>query len=245
MELAARLTKECDQIQAGIGQKYGMILYSFFMCFSGFVVGFYKGWTLAFAMLAIAPIMFIGMGTFAAVMQNKSVVSMRAYAQSAGYAEQALSAIRIVVSFGAEQLEISNYSRFLKNVTDAGHKSGCVTGSSLGFFYFCIYLCYAYCLWLGAIWVEKKYWNDAEDRIYLAGDCIAVFFGVLIGLFSLGGAGPAFNALALAQAAGKQAFEVIDREPLIKQDDPAAKKIELKGEVRFEDVVFYYPSRPD
>lgn len=70
------------------------------MCISGFFVGFYKGWSLAFAMLAIAPIMLIGMAVFGSVMQKKTIAGMRAYGQSAGYAEQALSAIRIVVSFG-------------------------------------------------------------------------------------------------------------------------------------------------
>lgn len=42
---------------------------------------------------------------------------MQAYGQSAGYAEQALQAIRIVVSFGMEKAEINNYTRFLDKVT--------------------------------------------------------------------------------------------------------------------------------
>lgn len=117
---------------------------------------------------------------------------MKAYGQSAGYAEQALSSIRVVVSFGQESLEISNYSRFLERVTIAGIKAGCSSGFSLGFFFFCIYLSYGYSFLMGAIWVDREFNNPAEDRPYLAGDCISVFFGVLIGLFSLGGAGPAF-----------------------------------------------------
>jgi ABC-type multidrug transport system fused ATPase/permease subunit len=45
--------------------------------------------------------------------------------------------------------------------------------------------------------------------------------------------------------AGKFAFEVIDRDPVINDNDQSAKVIELKGEIEFKDVVFYYPSRPD
>jgi len=62
-------------------------MYSFAMCISGLCVGFYKGWTLAFAMLGIAPIMLIGMGIFSSVMMKRSGITMRAYGQSAGYAE--------------------------------------------------------------------------------------------------------------------------------------------------------------
>lgn len=113
LELPSRLSKEVDMIQAGIGQKYGQILYAIFMSVSGFVVGFYKGWLMAFCMLAIGPVLLVGMGIFGAIMQRNTLVVMQSYSQSAGYAEQALSAIRIVVSFGQEALEIQNYNTYL------------------------------------------------------------------------------------------------------------------------------------
>ena len=61
---ASRIDKDVDLIKQAIGQKYGQILYAVFMCLSGFFVAFYKGWTLAFAMFGIAPIMLTGMGIF-------------------------------------------------------------------------------------------------------------------------------------------------------------------------------------
>ena len=67
----------------------------------------------------------------------------------------------------------------------------------MGFFFTTIYICYGYAFALGAVWVDKEFENSAEDRSYRAGDCLAVFFGVLIGLFSLGGAGPAISAVQI------------------------------------------------
>ena len=244
-EMASKLTKECDMIQRAIGLKQGNIIYSYGMCIAGLVVGFYKGWSLALVMLGIAPLMFTGMGVFTAVMASRSAVTMRAYCQSAGYAEQALNAIRIVTSFGQEGLEIKNYNRFLERVTVATHKAGCATGSSMGFFFFSIYICYAYAFAMGGIWVEKPYWNYSEDRDYLAGDCISVFFGILFGLFGLGGAGPAMNAVNEGCVAGKAAFDVLDRVPVIQQDEPNTKMHKLEGNIEFKNVSFYYPSRPD
>ena len=100
LQLAARMTREVETITSGIGQKFGAILYASFMSLSGFVLGFYKGWSLTLAFFVIAPIILCGMGCFASVMQNNQKAALAAYGQSAGYAEQALSAIRIVVSFG-------------------------------------------------------------------------------------------------------------------------------------------------
>ena len=123
------------------------------MCISGFFVAFYKGWSLALVLLAIGPLMMVGMGTFSHVMETRAGITMRAYGQSAGYAEQALSAIRIVVSFGQEELEMKNYARFLTRVTEAGKRGGVASGLSLGFFFFVVYLCYAFSFWMGSIWV--------------------------------------------------------------------------------------------
>lgn len=65
-------------------------------------------------------------------------------------------------------------------------------------------------------------------------------------MFSVGMATPNLKAVAEGRVAGKMAFDVIDREPAIKQDDPNAKKLgDVKGEIEFKNVSFYYPSRPD
>ncbi len=120
-----------------------------------------------------------------------------------------------------------------------------MSGFSLGFFFFMIDMTYAYCFAIGAVWVDRGFPNSVEDRPYLAGDIISVFFGVLIGLFSLGGAGPAVTAVNVAKAAGKAAFDIIDRTPQINQDDQSVERHVLKGSIEFKDVDFFYPSRPD
>jgi len=48
---------------------------------------------------------------------------MLAYSQSAGYAEQALSAIKVVSAFGMESLEAKNYKKYLDRAKNAGLKS--------------------------------------------------------------------------------------------------------------------------
>lgn len=65
-------------------------------------------------------------------------------------------------------------------------------------------------------------------------------------MFSVGMASPNLKAVAEGKVAGKMAFDIIDRKPAILQDDPAAVKLDqLKGEIEFKNVTFYYPSRPD
>ena len=110
------------------------------------------------------------------------ISTMKAYGQSAGYAEQALSAIHVVVAFGMEKTEKNSYARYLTKVKESGNKSATSLGLSLGFFLFSIYFAYAYAFLMGGIWVEVGFWNHTYDRHYQAGDAIAVFFAVLFGL---------------------------------------------------------------
>lgn len=114
-------------------------------------------------------------------------------------------------------------------------------GLSNGFMQFSSYVSYSYAFSIGAIWVEYRYWNTFLGREYQAGDSISVFFGVLLGLFSVVGAGPNFKALAEGKTACRMACDIIDRNPTIQANDPQAEKIDLKGEVEFKNVNFFYP----
>jgi ABC-type multidrug transport system fused ATPase/permease subunit len=74
---------------------------------------------------------------------------------------------------------------------------------------------------------------------------LSCFFGVVFGMFSLGMATPNMKAVSEGMAAGKMAFDVIDRKPAIDQDDPNSKKVDIKGHIKFNNVSFIYPSRPE
>ena len=52
------------------------------------------------SLLGLAPIIGVGIGLFFYSATNKSVAVLKSYSQSAGYAEQALNAIKVVVSYG-------------------------------------------------------------------------------------------------------------------------------------------------
>jgi ABC-type multidrug transport system fused ATPase/permease subunit len=116
---------------------------------------------------------------------------------------------------------------------------------ALGFFIFMIYASYAYAFFLGGYFVDKEIYNQAMNRNYTGGDSISVFFGVLFGLFALGGASPQITAIIECRAAARLAFDLISRKPTINQDNQDAKKMIVEGQVEFRDVSFFYPSRVD
>ena len=169
---------------------------------------------------------------------------MKAYGQSAGYAEQALNAVRVVTAYGQERKEIQNYNKYLGQAKQAGVRVQIKSSLIMAFFFLSIFWTYAYSFYMGSIWIYEGIWNQTFDRGYTAGDIIGCFFGVVFGMFSLGMASPNIKAVAEGKAAGKMAYDIMDRIPQIPIDAPNTHKAQLSGDIEFKDVSFVYPSRP-
>lgn len=172
---------------------------------------------------------------------------MKAYGQSAGYADQALNAIRVVAAYGQEEKEVRNYTKYLERARVAGVKTHCQGAFAMSLFFASIFGTYAYSFYLGSVWIYYDIWNNTYSRTYSAGDILCCFFGVIFGMFSVGMATPNMKAVAEGRVAGKLAFDIIDRRPNIDQDNNVGKGTvdNLKGAIEFKNVDFFYPSRPD
>ncbi len=82
-------------------------------------------------------------------------------------------------------------------------------------FMFAIFGTYSYSFFMGSVWIYKEFYNHTFQRTYSAGDVLSCFFGVVFGMFSLGMATPNMKAVSEGMAAGKMAFDIIDRKPAI------------------------------
>lgn len=140
---------------------------------------------------------------------------MKAYGQSAGYAEQALNAIRVVVAYGQEKREVQNYQKYLSRAKSAGIKTHCRGAFVIAFFFSIIFATYCYSFFIGSIWISNDIFNYTYHRVYRAGDIMSCFFGVVYGMFSIGMATPNMKAVIEGRAAGKMAYDIIERQPII------------------------------
>ena len=155
-ELSAKIAKESQAIELALGDKAGQITFSISMSLSGFMVGFFKGWSLALAILAIAPALIFVAMLFGKVQEAGSKKSQLAFAQSAGYAEQALSAVRVVVAFGQEMTEKENFNGYLERAKKAGMKIEIFAALSIALFFLVIYVSYGYAFWISSVFIENE-----------------------------------------------------------------------------------------
>lgn len=86
-ELSARLSKETSAMQRALGEKMGTIILAYAMCVAGLTFAFTKGWSFSLVLLVVFPFLGITTGLMAKVMSAGSHANMKAYGQSAGYAD--------------------------------------------------------------------------------------------------------------------------------------------------------------
>ena len=101
------------------------IIMAFAMTFSGLAFAFSKGWTFSLVLLASFPFIAFTTSLMTKIMQKGFQENMKAYGQSAGYADQALNAIKVVVAYGQELKESRNYNKYLDRARKAGIKTHC------------------------------------------------------------------------------------------------------------------------
>lgn len=149
-EMAARIAKETAAIQRAIGEKFGNIVMSAASFFLGYAFAFYWGWKLTLILLACFPVMMCTGTVLGVSLQGGMIEQLKAYAQSAGYAEQALQSVRIVHTYCNELLEHKNYIKFLERAKKAQFKFTIVAAIGAGMIFWAIQLLYAAAFYAGA-----------------------------------------------------------------------------------------------
>jgi len=169
---------------------------------------------------------------------------MRAYSQSAGYAEQALSAIKVVHTYGQETLEMSNYNKYLARAKAIGRKQVVRRSFGASLLFCIIFGFYGYSFYFGGYLRYNGFKNG--DREYTGGVVIAIMFSVVFGAFNLGGAGPHIASIAEGRIAGKLAFSIIDKKPEVNSNESGKKVLrheDIKGKIELKNINFTFPTK--
>ena len=238
-ELTTKIANDTTAIQTAVGEKFASFFYIISMTIAGYAVGFYWSWKLTLILTCSLPPMMFSGGFFGWSVQKGTQEINKSYEKSGGYAEQALNAIRTVVSLTAENKEHKNYVSFLSHTKEAATKWGVMMGIGLGFLFFCIFGEYALGMWYGSILI-----SDSDEGIK-TGDVLVVFFSVTTGTFTLGQLTPVVKAWAEGKKALQRVVWLLQRNPEINIEEMKGKILQndFKAEVNFKNVSFSYPLR--
>ncbi len=217
------------------------------MTIGSFVVGFTYSWKLSLVLCAFFPVIIIGGTMMIQVIRSSSVRNREAYEKAGGIAEECLKNIKTVASFGNFEYEIDRFSNQLVKSYDAGVSGGLKSGFTMGFLFFSVFASYTLAIWFGSRLIAAQEINGNTGKPFQAGDVLTVLFTIVFGAFSLGQAAPNIKAISEAMNASYEFFELMKRPVNIKRspEDLKPEKDKIHGKVKFENVVFAYPTAKD
>lgn len=244
--MASKIAKECSAIQRGFGEKVGMLTMSVISFFSSFAFSFFWGWKFTLILFATFPVLALVGVAMAVSMESGQKEQMAAYAQSAGYAEQALTAIKVVHTYGQERLENGNYFKYLDRAKQISDSLGIKIGLGSAIFYSIMFLFYAYGFYFGGL-LRLEGVERPNGELYTGGVILAIIFSVLFGTMTLTGVGPHLRGVTDGKIGGKLAFDVINNKPKVNPTLGGEKvdKATAQGVYEFKNVEFKYPMRDD
>jgi ABC-type multidrug transport system fused ATPase/permease subunit len=118
-------------------------------------------------------------------------------------------------------------------VKEISHESEVWLSIMIGIFRFLIFGFYVYSFWIATKFIEEKYNNPNSDNEYSVNDLLCILMAILTGMVNLMGLNPNFEALIKARVAGRMIFDVLDREPMIKDLPNCIENFTLDRAIRF------------
>ncbi|XP_052304134.1 ABC transporter B family member 15 [Populus trichocarpa] len=236
-QVVSTISNDANSIQVAICDKIPNCLAymsTFVFCL---VTSYMLSWKLALAALPLTLMFIIPGLVFGKFMMDVIMKMIESYGVAGGIAEQAVSSIRTVYSYVAENQTLDKFSRALQQTMELGIKQGFAKGLLMGSMGM-IYVGWSFQAWLGTYLVTEK--GEKGGSIFVAG------INIIMGGLSVLGALPNLTSITEAMAASTRIFQMIDRTPSIDSEDKKGKALSyIRGEIQFQDIYFNYPSRPD
>ncbi|OLY81651.1 Multidrug resistance protein 1 [Smittium mucronatum] len=238
-DLTTRLSSDISVVQDGIGVKLAYLIQYLATFIFGLILAFVRGWKMALVVVSIIPLIMV-VGTFMGINAGRLAKQAQSdYAKSGVIANEAFSSMRTIMAFNGQSRELDRYNKSIAVALVTELRKAKTFAFGLGGIFFFIYIMYSLGFWFGA----KEIRNGSSDPSKV----LNVFFALIIGGFSLGGAAPSISAVTSARGAAASVFDVIDREsPINPLDTEKGIKVNtFEGDIEFNNVVFSYPTRTE
>ena len=237
-EIVSRLTADTTQIKSAVGATASLALRNTILCIGAGAMMFITSPQLSALVLGAIPLIVFPLVGFGRKVRKRSRHAQDSLAEAMTFAGEAIGATRTVQAFNTEKASQARFGQAVETAFTAARHSILARSILTGF---------AIAMAFGS--VVAVLWYGAQS--VLAGDISSGTLGqfLLYSVFAAGSLGTLSEVWGeLSQAAGsaERLSELLDEVPDIRA--PASPKplpSPARGDIRFDDVRFAYPARPD
>ncbi len=231
-ELVSRLANDVQTIQEAVTSTLLSFLSQAIMFVGALVIIFVMAPRLTLLMLAIVPLVMLGMIVLGRLIRRISRQVQDALAASTATAEEALAGVRIVKSFAREPYEIERYSTAIERLFGLAIKRArlrAVLGPLIGLLAFSAV---ALVLWFGS--------REVIAGRLTPGQLVSFLIYTMMIASSIGSFTGLYSQIQQAVGASERVFELLGTPPEMQDEPDAIPLPPVQGRVCFENVSFDY-----
>jgi ABC-type multidrug transport system fused ATPase/permease subunit len=237
-ELNSRISSDITQIQDTLTTTVAEFLRQFILILGGIILLANESLKLTLLMLSVVPLVTVAAVIFGRFIRKYSKKVQDQVAESQIIVEETMQGISVVKAFANEWHEIARYKEKISEVVKLGVKGGIYRGYFASFIIFCLF---------GAIVAVVSFGVHLSINNEMSvGQLISfVMYSIFVGS-SLGGIAELYAQIQKAIGATERIFELLVETPeRINTINNSSSLIKIKGDLRFKNVAFSYPSRKE
>lgn len=231
-ELTSRLASDVSVVRVALVNNVATLLGNILTVIGSAVLIITINWRLTAIVVLIFPLATLIARLYSRSLRPLSTQVQDKLADSSAIAEEAISGIRVVKSFGREPYEVQRFNR----AAEAAYRHALRLARIRATFGPLIGLMFFFAL-VGILWFGSQ--EVSAGRLN-AGDLVAflLYGGVIAG--GISGLANIFSQFQEAIGATRRIFEILDTQPEVR-DAPNARPVErVRGAIRFDHVSFAY-----
>jgi ABC-type multidrug transport system fused ATPase/permease subunit len=239
-ELSSRATADVQLLQDAISITLSELIRQLIILIGGLIFIFWIAPGLTLIMLGTFPVVIIIAIVFGRYIRKLSRNRQDELATTNVILDETLMAISVVKSFTNEWYEHIRYGKSIDKVVEVSMKFAKVRGIFFAFIIAVLFGAIFFILWLGATMID----DSSQASSFHTEDFIQfITFTAFLG-GSLASLSSFYEQLVRAIGASERVLEILENDSEIDiSKNPVSVKID--GDISFENVSFYYPSRPE
>lgn len=234
-ELNSRVAADISQIQDTFTTGIAEFLRQTIIVIGGIIALFFTSIELSLLMIAVIPVFVIAAVFFGKYIKKLSKQAQDEVAESNTIVGETLQGIANVKAFTNEFFEMFRYQKATERIKSIAIKGGLARGAFSSFIIFCIFGAIVLLVWYA---VKLQNAGDLTQSELITFILYTIFVGA-----SIGGLPIQYAQIQKAIGSTERVFDIIDETPENLKEQTS--ELNLKGELRFDNVSFAYPSRKD
>ena len=242
-EFATKVQAQLEQVEMGIGEKFGQVLQMSSQCILAFILAFILSWQVTLVMLCISPLIIVDILLMANILSTGIIMGRKTWEKAGGLAEEVLYNIKTVASFANFEFEIGRFNEKVELCYQL--ELGIILRQAIcvGILITLLNSSFVIAILYGRTIVGKRI-NLNKGRDFTGQDIMSCAFCTLMGIMGIGLTAPNIKVIQESCSATSDYFTLYEREPKMDylQSHEKPKRENIKGKIEFKYVKFIYPS---